>query len=543
MLPNDDNIVRMHRNKPQLKAIAVDANIEVCLWGRRTGKSVRIAEWLKKRSEQMPRCNLVFLSTSYKHLRKKILPEIYLAWEGMGWIRNVHYWVNQHPPKELGIPLPIRPADKEDSIFTVWGSVIKLASMDKNAPSAGDASDGLAVDECRLIDGNQMQTDILPSISGTNPKWRGLSCYCSKLFVTDKPRTAKGKWILDYRKQQDESKVKVILNIEIKRNQMLQELLGKVSKKRKVEIDEKLLEYDKVLNMLRKNLTFVSEASTMDNIHVLGVDQIKGMKRTMTSRNFKISVMNKDGMEVPNNFYVDWDEDIHGYYAFTKKFLDEGIGKYRYEWFGDINPNLPLEMVIDTNLGGNCCTIRQIQGDEAKTVLCMWNIAPLDHTDLAVEICKYLAPHQRKEVLFIYNHTFTAGKKYNKPYIALEWAGSWRGQGWTVNEHYLGQAWEHEKLFYALKKAFTGQLKYKYSHNRHTCQKLYDCAKQTETVQSESKGLKKNKNSEKDSNIPYEDATHLPESFDQFIQYDCRDLTIMTPDEEELLRQLSHIAI
>ena len=135
--------IEVHRNIPQLRAQLVDANIEVDLWGRRTGKSVRIAHWLKRRSKQMPRCNLTFLTTNYNHLKKKILPEIKLAWEQMNWFENVHYWVGKYPPKELGIKLPYRLPPPKDAIFTIYGSVIKLASMDKNAPSAGDATDGL----------------------------------------------------------------------------------------------------------------------------------------------------------------------------------------------------------------------------------------------------------------------------------------------------------------------------------------------------------------------------------------------------------------
>jgi hypothetical protein len=536
---NNDNIKHLHRNKPQLRAIAIDANIEVDLWGRRTGKSVRIAEWLKTRSEQMPRCNLVFLSTSYKHLKKKILPEIELAWENMGWIKGIHYWKNKYPPPELGIPQPYRTAEKEDAYFTIWGGVIKLASMDKNAPSAGDANDGIAVDECRMIDGERLQTDILPSVSGTNPKWRGKSYYCSKLFVSDKPRDAKGKWLLEYRKQMNPVRAELVLQIELKRSKLITEkLVKKISKKREKEIDTTIETFDKALNTLRKDLVYVSEASTMDNIDIIGVDTIKSMKRTLTPRNFKISVQNKDGMEVTDNMYVDLDEDVHGYFANNDLYFrnSKELHQFKYEWFTDIKKNLGFDIAIDTNFAGNCVSVRQIIGNESRLVLVLFNIAPDDHKDLMVKLADYLEPHPTKKIRFIYNNTFIAGKKWRRPYIAQECVQTLQGKGFKVTEEYIGQAYTHEKTMYQSKKAFRGELPMKYTFNRVTCSVWYDSAKQTQMVQSESEGLKKNKKSETDGTTPYHEATHIPESFDQFIQFDTMKIESSESDVYDLMK-------
>ncbi len=522
--------VRQHRNKPQLKAITVDANIEVCRWGRRTGKSVRIAEWLKKRCEQMERCNLVLLTTSYTHLRSKIFPEIKLAWESMGWIENVHYWVDKYPPDHLGVPLPYRLPPAKNAIFTYVGSCIKLASMDKNAPSAGDASDGIAVDECRLIDGQRLQVDILPSISGTNPKWRGKSYYCSKLFVSDKPRDFKGEWLNDFCTLQDPKRIELILQIEIKRNRILLESCGGITYKRSLEIEEQVNEYDYWLNTLRKNLVYVSDASTLDNIHILGVDAIKGMKRTLSDRNYRISVLNEDGMQVPNNFYEDWDENVHGYWGYNNKFLDEfnpldsdfvKYNAYKIEWFSDIRKDVGFDIAIDKNLEGNNVTVRQLYNNESRQVMALYNTAPEDYLDLMRVFARVIADHPTKKIKFIYKHTMTAGKKYRMTYVAKECMDELKKAGFKVIDCPLGQAWWHNKVFDYWKKAFRGELPIKYFFNRTTVNVQYKACKATQTLQSETYGLKKDKRTEADVTIPYQKKPHFTESMDMILQYDC----------------------
>lgn len=516
----NEEIERFHRNIPQLKAIAVDANVEVDLWGRRTGKSLGIGSWLKRRSEQMPRCNLTLLSTTYKHLRKKILPEIYSAWEGMGWKKNVHYWINRMPPDYLEIPAPYRPADTEDSIFTVYGGVVKLASMDKNAPSAGDATDGLAVDECRLIDGEQMQVDIIPTVSGTHPQWRGKYYYCSKLFTTDKPRDSKGKWVLEYRNHVDEKKVNLILQIEKKRMDLLKEQLSKMTKKRELEVLRRLAMYDEALNDLRRELTFVSEASTFDNVHILGINQIKSMKNSMTPRNFKISIMNKDGMAVPDCFYEDIDEDLHMYNAMTEHFRIISDVQYDLKWFNDVSPHHGLEAAIDWNHSGSNIMIRQVIGNTARYICQLYILAPLDHKDLMAQVVNIFQSHTTKKLKFIYNHTFIAGKKHGKTYLAKECIDVFTEYKWKVDDVYIGAANTYKDTFLLAKKAFTGQTRIRHLFNHITLKNFYDVAKQTKALPSESKGLVKDKSSETDTKKKYWEATHLTEPFDQFLQYD-----------------------
>ena len=522
----------VHRNKPQIKAETVDANIEVDLWGRRTGKTRgRGAAWLKKRLKQMPRCNGFILGPTYAQLISKILPEIIAGWEELGWKQNVHYWIRKYPPEEFGLPLPLRmPLDPSKAIFIYNGSVLKFYSMDRNALSLGDANDFGYYEESRKLDGQRVQEDVEPTISGTNPKWKGKYYYCSRLYVTDKPRDAKGRWILDKRKQVNPDRVSKIIGVELEKAKLKKELLKIIAKKksdkqgkREKELVDTIKAYDNFLNILRKDLTYVSEASTLDNIDVLGYDTIKAMKRTLSPRNYKISVLNKDGIEVPNNFYADLDEDRHGYYAVNYKYIDkqEGLPKYNYHWFTDIKKNHGFDITIDTNFAGNCVSVRQFVGKEFKIVYQSFNLAPFDHKDLMRDLAEYFEPHPTKEIRFIYNSTFTNGKKHKRPYIAKECMDVLKSMGWKVKDCPIGAAWSHERLFYLWKKLLVGELPYRLTFNRLTCQQWYDSAKQAETLQSERNGLKKNKRPEQDPNVPYEEATHLTEAPDQFLQYDA----------------------
>jgi len=528
---------RIHRNVPQLKSILVWASIMVCLWGRRTGKSVFIATWLKRMCEEMPRCNLIFLTFSYAQLRGKIFPEIKTAWEQLGWIENIHYWVDKYPPKHLNIPLPYRLPPAKNSVFTYLGSVIKLASMNKNSPSAGDASDGIAVDECRYIDGERLQTDILPSITGTHPGWRGRSCYCAKLFVTDKPRDFAGEWILEYQNQVDDKKVELIFQIEIQRNKLLYEQLNGVSKHRNAIIERTIKQYDEALNTLRMGLTYVGEASTLDNIDVIGIDAIRGLKRILTERNYRISVLNEDGLQVQNNFYDDLDEKKHCYYPnpsplFFKEFnpRDYEILKYnayKYEWFNDTRKDVGFDISIDKNLEGNCAIVRQIYDNVSRVVMVLYNTAPENYVDLMTKVCEVLKNHPTKEIRFIYNHTMIAGKKKKMTNVADECMFELKRKdtnktSFKVKDCYVGAAWWNVKTFEQWQKAFRGELPIKYLINSINGKILFKACKATKTIQSESKELKKDKRNELKENIHYLKKTHIPEAYDVLLQFDCQ---------------------
>ena len=523
---------KIHRNVPQIKAILIWASVMVCLWGRRTGKSVFIATWLKRMAEEMPRCNLTFLTFSYAQLRGKIFGEIQGAWEQLGWVENVHYWVDKFPPKHLNIPFPYRLPPAKNSVFIYNGSVIKLASMNKNSPSAGDASDGIAVDECREIDGERLQVDILPSITGTNPRWRGKSCYCAKLFVTDKPRDFKGEWVLEYQNLTNPKVEQLILQVEIKRNKLLYEQFNGISKTRNIAIERDLMQYDKVLNKLRLGLTYVGEASTLDNVDVIGVDAIKGLKRLLTERNYRISVLNEDGLQVENNFYDDLDDKKHCYYPnptplFFQEFNARNIeilkyNAYKYDWFSDIRKDIGFDISIDKNLEGNCAIIRQVYDNVSRVVMVIYNTAPETYADLMGKVCEVLINHPTKKIRFMYNHTMTAGKKRKMTYVAKECMDELRKYRWRVEDCYVGAAWWNVKTFENWQKAFRGELPMKYLMNSISANVLYKACKATQTLQSESKELKKDKRNETKDNIHYLKKTHIPEAYDVFLQFDCQ---------------------
>lgn len=542
---------RIYRNKPQTLAILIDAQIEEDLWGRRTGKSVRLAEWLKKRSEQMPRCNLTLLTTTYTHMKNKILPEIQKSWEDMGWIENVHYWKEKYPPVHLGIKLPYRLPPPKNAIFTIQGTVIKLASMNKNAPGAGDASDGMAVDEGRLIDGQRLQVEIFPTVSGTHTKWQGKPYHCSILICSDKPRDAKGRWLYEYRKQVNNTKVKQILDIQYFNQKLLIEKNAGVSKKREKEIDKQVELFEKALEKLRVGLVYVSEASTFDNVHVLGTNAILNLRKNTNKRNFAISVRNEDGEQVENNFYEDIQINVHGYHAINFKrveanatlnaklnsFSSVNFSSFKdsltYQCFNDIDPNIGLDFAIDWNMGGCSCAVRQMIGNDWKLIAFFFVLAPEDHKDLIPKVCNYFAQHPTKKIRFIYNHTFTAGKKFDRPYIALECMQAIKKKKWQVEDCELGQAWTHKKVRHFWKKLLRGRSQYSMSFNIETTGVFYDVAKNVQVVHSDSKGLKKNKAPEKDGTVPYWQAPHPSEAVDQFIQFDFQGEEYEDTNEEE----------
>lgn len=522
-----DGFRQIHRHPKQLIAFLVNAYITVIAFGRGTGKTHGVtATWLYDRAKKMPRSTGFVLSITYAHLIDTIIPAMQKSWAEMGLIEGVHYWVRERPPAELELDQPITPVD-EPKYFIFWinGSVTKLVSMDRQAMVNSKSFDYGAICEARKLPGDRIEDDVIPTIRGNEGYFGHLSEHGSILIESDLPKDVKGKWFLKYKKQMDGETVDWIMQLQAYKFKLQQLPTSK-------KVEKEIQEIEGQIKLMGSDLTHWIEASTFDNIHALGEKVLRYLRRTLSPKDYDISVLNILHEEVDDCFYHGVEDDLHGYDGFNYNYIDklDKLPKRDCRWDRDINLDKALDITMDYNLRHSCIDVFQMTNNTLRLIKHLYVLAPKTHLDMVDEICEYYAVHRTKSINLIYNSTFTNGEQVaGRKSIRQEVQARFEANGWTVKGEPLGQPMWHEDLYYEWEQLLKGQLYFKFKFNRGNGGDVwYNACKQTEirpTTKPPTKGRRspkfyKNKSSERPSSgIPQQDATHCTESVDQIVQY------------------------
>ncbi|PKK35548.1 hypothetical protein BWI96_16750 [Siphonobacter sp. SORGH_AS_0500] len=527
-------VQRRHRNIPQLLVNIVMASLMVLIWGRATGKTYgATSPWLAHHAETMPRSTGAILCKSYAHMNTKVLQEIVEGWTELGYVEDLHFWVKKQPPEWANVPRDFHHTQDYTRSITWWnGTMFKLFSLDKNSPSNGDSVDFMMVEEAKLLDYQAVQ-EAFKTVRGNRRHFGHLSCHGAKLIVTDRPRDAKGRWVLDYKKiETDPELLDAIIECQYQIQLRQIELLSDVSesKAKKLESEIKLLQEE--LNELRKGreledgdregTVYVSLASTLDNIHALGIKALKDLRRDLSDFDWDLSVLNKDILLVEDCFYSYISEERHGYNATNYKFIEDNptIRERDCRFDLDVRPGQGLDVFFDHNKAINCITVGQRQEQYYRMLNAMYVLEPEMAMDLVDKFCHYYRYHPTKVVNYYYDNTSRRGDARNAKYLSDDIIDQFRKNGWVVNHVYMGQATSHVSRYEMFVKLFNeadGQ-PFKVRYNIDNCSWwLYACHQTPTKIRTTEKGqpFGKNKDSEDPKyNIPKWEATHITEAGD-----------------------------
>ncbi len=533
-----DEFNQVHRNIPQLLMFLIDAAIMIALFARGTGKTHGVtATWVYLRAKYLPRSQGFILSQSYAHLIDTIIPQMQQGWSELGLEEDKHYWIRKTPPKELLIPKPYLTVDKpEYFIFWINGSVTKLVSLDRKAMVNSKSFDYGAICEGRKLDGKEIQDSVMPTLRGGRQnilpdgrRFGDLYQHHSILIETDLPHDAKGRWVLEYQKQVDHQTVSDMMKLQ--HYKYLQEQAIKESRSEKIRsyLKKVIEEINNHLCEMRKDLVFVGRASTLDNIHALGIKTLKNIRRNLSPFEWDISILNIELKEIINCFYRSIDKDKHGYNnAIDYDYIDtlQGSVKRNWKWDKDLDYTKPLIIAMDCNNAHNCMGVMQLQGSTAKVINYKYLLSeignPTTHKDVAKWIAQYYKGYPQNEIIFVYNNTMIAGEKDGLTSKAMDVEEVFKANNYKIKMVYLGQAMEHEDLISYWDKFCKGELPFKLSFNILSCETLYDCWKTTGTKIVENKTgrrVKKNKAPERNPNVPPQEAPHATEMSDQLLHY------------------------
>jgi hypothetical protein len=519
---------KIHYNGAQLAYSLIRPQIGTCIWGRGTGKTEGPgAEFTLRNALDMPGSLGGIVSITYDKLLNMIIPALKVGWERMGFKENVHYWIRKAPPEVLNIPKAYRQPDTNQHIIKWFnGSAMLLISIDRIHISNGASLAWIYGDEVKFFPREKFK-EVLLTLRGQAHLYGEKSCCESILLTTDQPRPEMpGDWIYSLEKESDEDTAAIILAVQYEIQNLTIEKNQSKSKKRIRDIAREIDQYLDDINFLRKGLNYVSRASTLDNVHALGIKVIQNLKQQLTAYEFGLSVLNKKPDKAEDAFYHLISDDKHGYYAPNVDFID-AIDSDHYSsrdkdcrWDSDLDYRLPLEIGCDYNSAINWVVIGQEKQDSFDVINSLYVLKPKKIKDLVAKFDRYYAEKKKvnPHVIYYYDHTAIGETAKDDISFADEWMQELRARGWQVEPVYTGASPTHRGRFYLWEQVLAGDDRIKaFRINLGNNIDLMISIKATRTTKDRKGDFKKDKSSEIKKAIAPEHATHGGEAIDTLI--------------------------
>lgn len=515
----------MYFNPPQQRSILTYCKEEFDIWGRGTGKTQGpLAFRTINAANAMPRGATGLVGLTYMQLLDRTLPPLMKAWENFGYYEGLHYWIRRRPPKEFKIPDAIYPVlHPEHSIYWWNGHVFHLISQDRPGSANGKTVDAIAGDEARFLNHKRYMDDIAPINRGNRELFGHLPEHHMVTMCTDMPTDPRAKWILEKKELMDTKSIAQIVNLQLELQKIEQQFILAKTAESKRYYYRKIREYQKVLNALRANTVYYSEASSLDNIEILGEDTIRQWRREMLWPVFRAAILNENVITVENGFYPLLDTDHHCYSMYDYSYI-ESLGLYLPEGVikdcrkdGDIIKGNPLDVSFDYNSSIKSLVIGQETKRFYRTLKSMYvkreEQKILD--DLVDEFCAYYKYHNVHHVNYFYDNTALVTDATRLETLADVVTNRFVHNNWTVNRMYIGQQPMHETRFRLFETVFKeNDPKFMPCRfNRENCDALLTSMQQVKTRTGKN-GIEKDKRSESNTSIKQEEAPHLSDAWD-----------------------------
>lgn len=530
ILPDQEPIQlgTLYLNKPQIEVNLVDANEIAVVAGRGTGKSAgMLSHRFHRCLSLMPRSSGVNVAQSYMQLLDRTLPPIFQRWQEMGLQRDVDFWVRRFPPKNIGLKMPyVCPETADHSVFLRVNrydvSVMRLVSQDRPGSSNGMSIDWIGGDETKLLNKVKLDSELLPTNRGNERYFRDCHLHHSIIYTTDMPTSPEAKWIHAYEDDMDKEAVELVLAIEAELFQIRAKAgdRGHFTRQETYKVDF----LQRELSKIRRGLVYYKEASTLDNIDVLGLDFIKKLKRTLPEFVFRTSVLNERPANVENTFYPDL-KDRNFYDAIDYSIVDGqkesvyGKGKLndcRKDL--DLNKAMPIEAALD--VGGRINTLSC--GQESEMTISILNamdvLNPKKISDLAKEFAAYYQHYSRKELILYYDHTHVPQNPVSDKNPIDEFVDALTKLGWRVTPFNVGVTPSYYNRYHLWSILLRGRAYrdgefYQVQLNRENTKVLRTAMEQTSFSLKGKTGFEKDKSLER-KNVDQREAPHYTDSAD-----------------------------
>lgn len=533
---------KVYLNAPQQRSAMIEANEEVAIWGRGTGKSEgliapRLSSWMHK----MPRGLIGLVAATYQQHLTRTLPGILLGFERMGFVRDRDFFVGRMAPDSWRWLRPAyTPLKTEYFIHFRTGAGITLISQDRPGSANGLSLVAVAGDEAKFLNKERLDSEVMPAMRGYFAEFGHLSCYQATLFATDMPTSAAAEWLFELKDRMDQPRIQLVLTLVHEMHTIEQHMLNAdLAYDRRVDWWNKYQVKLKQLNAIRSatedrpGLAYYSEASSLENVDVLRPQWFRKQKNNLHEHNFNTSILNLRNLRVLQGFYDALSERIHGYDMYDNNYLetfyqlnDDIPDDCRQD--ADIIKDNPLDIALDYGGTFNCLVVGQRWPSDYRFIKSFYTLPPEMLQEVVLEFKRYYAPHPRKTVRYYYDHTAigtTAHGSDTYAQIVMKLLRRKDEYGsWAVIEKYVGQQPHHKDRFDFWHKMLTEQDTRlpRFKYNRSNCDAWATSCNLTRTKEGRL-GIEKDKTDEKKRasngllSVPQERAPHLSDAGDTLI--------------------------
>jgi hypothetical protein len=501
----DETALRVHFNVPQLRFFTIMPQISLLIFGRGTGKTEGCTSmWLLNNLLKMPRCSGGLVIPNYTNL-EKIMKGIWAGWRKLGFEEGKHFVIGTQPPKSwaIGYNAPRKNFMNYVSFYNGAGFYILSAKSKHN----GADLDFLAVEEARYLKAEDF-AELAPIVRANKQVFGHLSCHHSFLFVTDRPKKPAEEWIYRMVQQVDHEAIELIWQVQAKIALLKIWVRQNPYNLSEVQTTLNQIKYwEKHLNELRKGVTYYGEASTLDNIHAVGMQAIKNFKATLSEYEYRVSILNERFKSLDKQFYSTFNPNKHGYYTLQ-----------------DIDINRGFDVSLDYNNRICCMVVGQPHGDEYRIVDEAYVLSPQNLEHLAQTFHNKHKHHFNKAVNYYFDPTAKQGRSAvsNTPYYevfanrlsALGWYVTLKPTPYTTHE----QRYDHFNLLFGEHDSSRLRIRY----NRERCPNLELSLTNAEVVNRVSRGksiVGKDKSAELLAHVDQRHTTHLSEAMDNLLMH------------------------
>jgi hypothetical protein len=504
MTTTDSIQVTLHDSQADI--ITMNPNTLYAVWQRGGGKTGGgIGPRFLHLSEVMPRSQVLLFSDTYDRLQKRIVPNItgFLT-SKLGLIEGLDFVKYKKPPAHFAKPLI--PLDLFEHVIS-FASGMALCLVSLHVEGSANAYNAQAAigDEVKYCDEEQINTEVLPALRGSEDIFGHLPEYLSVWMFTDK-WGPKVKWILAKKKEVKQRDVLVVrtLQKEIYRLQQLEREAK--STKTVYECRRKILEYKTKADKIRKHMVYFSDMKPYENLGTLGKFFFKRARKICKSLlQFNVAFLNHDPDRVEHGFYPDISEENY------------------YENNSDIDLDKPLIISMDYNHRIVPVVIGQVGKlpselyETLNTVGAIHALSPGGITEAIIAFDEFCIAkgHRKRMVHYVYDAT-AIGKDPGRDAYNVMVTKALKKLGWIVMPVYIRGASDQGVRYLKLKELLskTGQMAVKI--NRSTTEYLQLSLNQAGAKTKGSLTVK-DKDSERDYNFPAEESTHYSEAFDHLL--------------------------
>lgn len=482
LLREVDKFHQVRLNKAQAYAAGRNEKTLVLEWGRRTGKTTLRGHRWREVNRQMPRSSGVFVGPSYKDILSRIIPSIISGLEMFGIYKDLHYFIGRKPPQSWRSSWGVAymPPENYDHYITFWTGVgIHLVSQDVKGDGRGLTTDFIDIDEMSKLSGDKIASDVFPTLSGTNvTALQSAPLFGSRLLTGTVALDQEGSW---YQKLEDEALINP------------------------------------------KKIAFLKATCLLNSENLLP-DYLEEERRNAVSDViFKAEYLNIRPEFVKDGFYTMLNSTIHCYTpTYNYNHYNEIGQKEDCRMDGDLVPGVPLILGVDWGASINCLTVNQYikSMNEYRTLKSMYVLGDEQkiQEDLFKDFHDYYEYHFPKEITVWYDNTGNVKTGITRRTRAQLAQQQLANLGWKVSLMTIGGANPNHEMKYLLWVALLkGDHPYlpKYLINKVNCKELYISMKNAKAKTDEkTRGIKKDKSSERSKVIPRQEATDLSDAND-----------------------------